>query len=330
MGDRISGDTRGGGLRNATSRANIGDRMRRAELLADGLSRLDVDRAEAAGWLVREGRSSFRFEVDGLRLRMELVLLRAPDAVFSHRTAAHAHGMLKNPPRRLDVIVPRGKGKIVGARTWRRTVIQTVLIEGLPVASAAETLADLVGEWGEAVTASIVDARYPTPVSREPILEDMAKLSDSRRASIERIVTWLPENMFSKIEARIARALQLRGYAIVLNVKIGPYTWDIVHVEARLIIEFDSRKFHDNSEAFRVDRARHNNAIRRGWAILRYIDDDVELCFDRFIDEICSTIDWLLGQPLRTSDWDDERCDDLYADLQVKWEAREQRPWPYW
>lgn len=61
-----------------------------------------------------------------------------------------------------------------------------------------------------------------------------------------------------------------------------------------------SRQLHDNAEAFRVDRARQNNAIRRGWAILRYIDDVVELCFDWFIDEICSTIDWLLGQPLRT------------------------------
>lgn len=218
----------------------------------------------------------------------------------------------------------------VGARTWRRTGVQSVLLDGLPVTSVAETLADLVGEWGEAVTASIVDARYPTPVSREPILGDMAGLSDSRRATIERIVAWLPENMFSKIEGRIARALQLRGYAIVLNFKIGPYTWDIVHVEARLIIEFDSRKFHDNSEAFRTDRARQNNAIRGGWAILRYIDDDVELCFDRFIDEICSTIDWLLGQPLRAGDWDDRRCDDLYTDLQIEWEAREQGPWPYW
>lgn len=217
-----------------------------------------------------------------------------------------------------------------GAPSCWRTGVQSVLLDGLPVTSVAETLADLVGEWGEAVTASIVDARYPTPVSREPILGDMAGLSDSRRATIERIVAWLPENMFSKIEGRIARALQLRGYAIVLNFKIGPYTWDIVHVEARLIIEFDSRKFHDNSEAFRTDRARQNNAIRGGWAILRYIDDDVELCFDRFIDEICSTIDWLLGQPLRAGDWDDRRCDDLYTDLQIEWEAREQRPWPYW
>ena len=97
------------------------------------------------------------------------------------------------------------------------------------------------GSLRNATSRASVGDSYPTPVSREPILEDMARLPDLRRASIERIVNWLPENMFSKIEGRIARALQLRGYAIVLNFRIGPYTWDIVHVEARLIIEFDSR-----------------------------------------------------------------------------------------
>ncbi|WP_295627312.1 type IV toxin-antitoxin system AbiEi family antitoxin domain-containing protein [uncultured Corynebacterium sp.] len=330
MGERISGDIRGGGLANATSTARIGDRMRRAELMADGLSRLDLDRADDGGWLVREGRGTYRLAVDGVRLRLELVALRSPAVVFSHRIAAHAHGMLKNPPRRLDVIVPRDKGKVVGARTWRRTAVQCVTIDGLPFASVAETLADLVGEWGIEVTANIVDARFPTPASREPIIADVAALPRARRRAIERIVGWVPENMFSKIEGRIARALQLRGYVVVLNFAIGPYTWDIVHVRARLIIEFDSRKFHDDSQSFRTDRARQNNAIRRGWAILRYIDDDVELRFDRFIDEICSTIDWLLGEPLAASEWDERRCQDLYVDLQVKWEARQQAAWPHW
>ena len=166
--------------------------------------------------------------------------------------------------------------------------------------------------------------------ARAGILRDVEALPAAKRTKLGPILRWAPANRRSKTEGRIARALQLRGYAIVLNVKIGPYTWDIVHVEARLIIEYDSRLHHDNSRAFCTDRARQNNVIRRGYRILRYIDDDVELDFDRFIDEICSTIDWLLGQPLPTSDWDERHCEDLYVDRQIHWEERNQAPWPHW
>ena len=58
--------------------------------------------------------------------------------------------------------------------------------------------------------------------------------------------------------------------------------------------------------------------------------EDVELRFDRFIDEICSTIDWLLGQPLREGPWDAGHCEDLYVDRQTHWEQHNQKAWPYW
>lgn len=115
-----------------------------------------------------------------------------------------------------------------------------------------------------------------------------------------------------------------------LNRRLGPYLWDIVHDESKLIVEFDSRRYHDNSRAFRVDRARQNNVVRRGWVVLRYTDDDVELRFDAVIDEICDTIGVLMGQPPTLTEWDGTACDRLYVDLQMDWEARNQAPWPHW
>lgn len=310
--------------------ADIGETRRRSDLIADGLTRHEITRAESEGWLLREGRSVYRFAVTGLRLRMELIIARAPDVDFSHRIAAFEHGLLRNPPARLDVMVPRARGTVAGAHVWRRDGVQSICVRGMRVTSIAQTLVDMVDEWGIEVTARILDDRFPTMEARAGILRDVEALPAAKRTKLGPILRWAPANRRSKTEGRIARALQLRGYAIVLNVKIGPYTWDIVHVEARLIIEYDSRLHHDNSRAFRTDRARQNNVIRRGYRILRYIDDDVELDFDRFIDEICSTIDWLLGQPLRTSDWDERHCEDLYVDRQIHWEERNQAPWPHW
>ena len=321
---------RDGGMRDGTSMAEIGQLRRRSELLDDGLTRHEISRAETEGWLVREGRSTYRFAVAGQRLRMELVHLRAPDAVFSHRIAAFEHGLLRNPPARLDVNVPRGRGSVAGAHVWRRDQVQSMRCRGMLVTSVAETLADMLGEWGEEVTARIVDDRFPTPESRAGLFADLEVLPAHKRTKLGPILRWAPVDRRSKAEGRIARALQLRGYDITLNVRIGPYIWDIVHEGARLVIEYDSRRHHDDSQAFRIDRARQNNLIRRDYRILRYVDDDVELRFDRFIDEICSTIDWLLGQPLREGPWDAGHCEDLYVDRQIHWEQHNQKAWPYW
>nr|WP_240941699.1 DUF559 domain-containing protein [Corynebacterium xerosis] len=188
----------------------------------------------------------------------------------------------------------------------------------------------MLGEWGEEVTARIVDDRFPTPESRAGLFADLEVLPAHKRTKLGPILRSAPVDRRSKAEGRIARALQLRGYDITLNVRIGPYIWDIVHEGARLVIEYDSRRHHDDSQAFRIDRARQNNLIRRDYRILRYVDDDVELRFDRFIDEICSTIDWLLGQPLREGPWDAGHCEDLYVDRQIHWEQHNQKAWPYW
>ena len=93
-----------------------------------------------------------------------------------------------------------------------------------------------------------------------------------------------------------------------------------MHVAARLVIEFDSKKFHMDEDVFREDRARQNNVVRRGFAILRYTDDDLWLRFDEVITEISRTIDQLLGGPRVEGEWDVRRCRDLYFE---RWDRLE-------
>ena len=292
----------------------------RRQLLDGGMTRLELERALANGTIARVERGRYRFEVSGLRTRMGLVLAAAPDAVFSHRVAAHLHGLRKREPDYMDVVVPPSRRDVAGCLTRRRESVQVNTIDGVPVTSLAEPLVDLLELWGPEAVADALDRKLPTVASRSSLLHDLEELPAHQRNRLRPLVEWAPERRRSLKEGRLARALNLRGYEIELNQWIGPYEWDVVHVAARLVIEFDSKKFHMDEDVFREDRARQNNVVRRGFAILRYTDDDLWLRFDEVITEISRTIDQLLGGPRVEGEWDVRRCRDLYFE---RWDRME-------
>lgn len=288
------------------------------------MSERDLRRAVDNGWLTRLRRGVYRLNVTMLQLRMHLIAARAPEAVFALLIAAHAWGLRKTVPRDLDVYVARTRRGVRGARAHRRKALRYVQRDGFRFTTLTETLADLVDIWGPGIVANVVDRRYPTLAGRAELIAEAAELPAGKRGKILPILEWAPDNAFSRIEARIARALQLRGVDIELNVRIGAHTWDIVHHGARLVIEFDSLKYHLDKWAFREDRARQNALIRLDYAILRYSDSDVDLRFDEMIDEICDTIAWRLGGTRTRSAWDKFPCSEVYGWREI---AAEEGPW---
>lgn len=144
-------------------------------------------------------------------------------------------------------------------------------------------------------------------------------------SELVKLLSWTPEGARSNVERKLARALERLGIIVVLNYAIGPYRFDLVHVGARLIIEFDSEKFHSDIEAFRYDRARQNLAVRRGWGFLRYHDYDVDHRFDVIVAEIAATIRERTGGARTESDGDRLPCWELYDDLH--WEHEESYAW---
>ncbi|MFC3850486.1 DUF559 domain-containing protein [Corynebacterium hansenii] len=290
----------------------------RGQLTELGLTRGDFTVALDRGWLVREGRGRYRVVVGKLRLRMELVLVRSPNAVFSHRTAAFAHGLKKREPAELEVIVPRTRSSPRGAKGHPRGRVQWAPVAGLPFTTVAQTLADLLDVWPARAVAETIDARFPTMDSRAAVLADARRLPARHANRVLPLLAWAPENRRSKIEGQLARAVQMRGWTVRLNVTIGPYMWDIYIVEANLVVEFDSVRFHTDEEVFRVDRARQNNLVRRDVTILRYTDYDLEHRFEHVVDEICDEAAHALGAPRSPSRWDAKHCRDIYFNLEVE------------
>ena len=291
----------------------------RAELLADGWTDRTIKAAMRASRLVRIGRGWYATPPTILEAKMSLVTRLNPSAVLSHRTAAWLHGFRKSPPDVLDVIVPRSITALQGAVVHRREPANTVvvMIAGWRVTGAAQTLADLMApsQWGERLTATIVDGTFPTMASRAALLAEARELNHPRASALVTLLSWAPEGARSNVERRVARALERLGFIVVLDYAIGPYRFDLVHVGARLVIEFDSEKYHATVEAFRHDRARQNLAVRRGWGFLRYHDFDVTHRFDVVVAEIAATIRERMGGVRVESDWDHLPCWELYEAL---------------
>jgi len=44
---------------------------------------------------------------------------------------------------------------------------------------------------------------------------------------------------------------------------------DVAYAEARLLVELDSRRWHDTSTAFEDDRHRDNALVLAGWRVIR-------------------------------------------------------------
>lgn len=289
------------------------------------MSEREINRALDNGWITRVARGAYRLNVTELKLRMHLIAARAPEAVFSLLIAAYAWGLRKSVPRHLDVYVPRSRRGVTGGRAHRRKAEGFVQMGGFRFTTLTETLADLVDVWGPGIVANVIDRRYRTLAERAALIAEAEKLPARKRAKILPILEWAPERAYSGVEARIARALQLRGFDIELNVRIGAHTWDIVHRGARLVIEFDSLKYHLDKWAFREERARQNALTRLDYAILRYSDSDVDLRFDAMIDEICDTIAWRLGGARTETDWDKFPCAEVYGWCEVAAEEASQR-----
>lgn len=61
-----------------------------------------------------------------------------------------------------------------------------------------------------------------------------------------------------------------------VNVRIGPYLVDFLWREQRLVVETDGYRFHRGEVAFREDRVRELELMRRGYGVLRLAETQID------------------------------------------------------
>jgi very-short-patch-repair endonuclease len=210
------------------------------QLVRVGLTRSMIARRLREGWLHRVHRGVYTIGNPNLTREghwTAAILAVGDRAVLSHGTAAALHKLSPTCPSTIHITVP-GSG---GRRKRRGIVVHR---------SRTLTPADVTIHRGIPVTTVL------------RTLRDLGHAPERTRSDLERLFL------------RICHTHGIPKPEV--NVKVGPYEVDFLWREARLVVEVDGYRYHSSRASFRADRARDRELGRRGLAVLRFADEELD------------------------------------------------------
>jgi very-short-patch-repair endonuclease len=210
------------------------------QLVEAGMGRATITRRIREGWLHRIHRGVYTLGEPNLTREgyfMAAVLACGPHAFLSHESAAALWRLSPTCPPLVHVTVPGSNG-----RRRRRGI----------VVHRSKTL-----------TPSETTRHRGIPVTTEArTLRDLGYGPDCTRSDLERLFL------------RICREHGIPTPEI--NVRIGPYEVDFLWRAEGLVVEVDGWKYHSDRATFRADRARDRELGRRGLAVMRFADVELD------------------------------------------------------
>lgn len=237
---------------------------------------------------------------------MAAVLACGPDAVLSHRSAVDLLGLREDRRARIDVTAPGRRGRapqgIAAHRHGSLIAADRTEVKGIPCTSVARTLLDFAGVapvWelrqviGEAEVLRALDhaevrrlikrGRGRRGVARlRMLLDEIHPQTKRTRSEMERL--------FLRMCA--ATGLPEPEVNVWLELDDGLLQPDFLWRDAGLIVEADSRRFHDTDSAFLSDRRREQRLQLAGWRVSRCTWGEIE----REPRRLAETIHGLIAQ----------------------------------
>jgi very-short-patch-repair endonuclease len=224
------------------------------------------------------------------RQRMAAVLACGPNAVLSHRSAAALWGIRDDSRALIDVTAPRRRGRIPdGIDAHRDHCLageDRTTFKGFPCTSLERTLLDLaavVAVWelrkalSEAEVLRLLDhAGLRRLIRRSRGRRGVARLRmllDEIHPDTKRTRSEL-ERLFLRMCTRAG--LPRPEVNVSLDVGNGSLKPDFLWRDSGLIMEADSRRFHDTYSAFQHDRRREQRLQLAGWRVSRCTWEQVE------------------------------------------------------
>lgn len=266
-----------------------------AQLMELGLTERAMQNRAKAGSLHRIHRGVYavghRPQTRESRL-MAAVLACGSGAVLSHRSAAVLWGLCEPgaPDGPIDVTAPNRRGRIPeGIRAHRDgslTPADRTVVDGIPCTTVARTVLDLAGE---ALTWEVRKAISEAEVRRlldHAAVRRLIKRSRGRRG-VARLRMLMDEihpqtkRTRSEMEIRFLEMCRRAGLPTpevnvileVTGVRLRP---DFLWRDAALIVEADSRRYHDTDSAFQVDRWREQRLQLAGWRVSHCTWEQIE------------------------------------------------------
>ena len=238
--------------------------MSREQLLELG-SASAVDRALRAGRLHRIHRGVYSVGHTALSREgrwMAATLAAGPEAVLSHRSAAHLWGIAMRSPVLVDVTRPRAARAIRGVavhRTRRLDETERTTRNGIPTTSVTRTLVDLAG------TADFERAAHQAEILFGALELGAARIPGRKLATSDR------DRSRSALEREFKRLCRRHGIdEPEHNVKVTGLEVDFLWRDAGLVAELDGWRFHRSRHAFETDRRRDAVLVREGMRVVRF------------------------------------------------------------
>ncbi len=270
--------------------ASQGGIVRTCQALESGVSLGRINSHLAAGRWRRVARGVYRFfDLDDPRDRLRAAVAALPNAVVSHESAGEFH-RVPNLRRGLAVVTvhTRTTHSFPGVLVRRASDLGSHHVEihhGLPTTTLPRTVVDLAGSLRPAQLEGIVDDlladRRLELGELERVVADVARRGKSGSTALRALIEERAGSPVrgSRLERLGMELLQEAGFPEPVSEFPTPWDrsrrFDVAFPTRRLAIEWDSRRWHTQVEAFERDRQRNRQAILHGWRVLRFTWNDV-------------------------------------------------------
>ncbi|CAN5558554.1 hypothetical protein BH20ACT18_BH20ACT18_05880 [soil metagenome] len=250
--------------------------LTRCQLLELGLDVDAIDYRLRVGRLLRVHRGVYAVghrPPSPLAPAMAAVLACGPAGALSHRSAAALWGIDSRWRSPIDVSASterRHRGVRVH-RTRTLTRRDVTVHYGIPVTTVARTLLDLAGVLDEKALARAVNEAQLKCRLR---LEDLAALiARSPGRTTSRLRTFVDRDEAptrSAFEDAFLSFVDRYGLPRPLvNEDVAGYEVDALWPEHKLVVELDSRAYHDSEQPFERDRNKDADLLTAGYSVLR-------------------------------------------------------------
>lgn len=253
----------------------------RRQLVASGISHTKIARLVERGLLIRLHRGVYAVGHSSLRIegrRMAAVLACGPGAVLCDRTAAGVWGVRPDNRARWDIAVPGagGRGRH-GIRVRRRKLDSRDIttIDGVPVTSLARTYLDLAACVALDHTARALERGEQLQIFDLRAIDDVLDRHRGHRGAAQLRVAlerMRPDHdrLRSRLEREALELIERLGLpSPLLNTQLHGHEVDLHWPAHRLVVELDSRTYHDTATAFEDDRRRDADHLLGGYRVLR-------------------------------------------------------------
>jgi hypothetical protein len=255
----------------------------RAELLAAGVTKRQIEKRLASGALLPEYRGVYRVghRAPSIEARyMAAVKAAGPGALLAGRAAAHLLGILKTPPPEPTVITPKPR-RVQGLDTRVCRGLEArdgTIVNGIPVTTVPFTLVDLAAELSVgdlARSCHEAGIRYgTTPRQVDAVLERRRTAPGAKK--LRKVLGGDERVTLSALERTFLRRLEEAGLPLpVTNRTASGRRVDCRWPEHGLTVELDSYRYHRSRHAWEQDRRREREAYARGDQLRRYTHGDV-------------------------------------------------------